>query len=133
MKRWASTLLLLVLSVWTAKALEVRLVCLRLQLYLSIFCRARRPLATTLLIRALRLQDETDENRQRCSGASATRASLFRSRTRASLQPPVFQACTAGAAGEVCFDLFISVKFTDVGKEEEGDPIVSLVIFGVEG
>ena len=24
---------------------------------------------------------------------------------------------------------FISVKFTDVGKEEEGDPIVSLVIF----
>ncbi|KAH8895110.1 hypothetical protein GQ53DRAFT_642241 [Thozetella sp. PMI_491] len=74
MRRWASALLLLALSIGTAKALEVRL-------------------------------DETNENRQRCSG--------------------MYSRNTWGGPVEP----YISVKFTDVGKDSSADPVVSLVIF----
>ncbi|KAK3333550.1 lung seven transmembrane receptor-domain-containing protein [Cercophora scortea] len=74
MRSWTYAFFLLVLSVWTARALEVRL-------------------------------DESDENRQRCAGMYS----------KSSWGGPV--------------DPHILIKFTDVGKDDGDDPIVSLLVF----
>jgi hypothetical protein len=97
MRYWRCGLALAALWALSTTALEVKLV--------RVFNTAVPGSSYANVASCTPTQDQTDDNRQRCSGMYS----------RVSWGGPV--------------DPYISVLFTDVGKSDATDPIVSLVVF----